>query len=158
MPEDINEEGGGVAVADTVAGATIAVRMSFAVALTAGNAALWLAHPEREALFTRSGKVNLGDFFAHAMRRSSRRSTGWDSNRSGPGLVNAEALLAAALSAAAPPLASAVELNAAETLTAAERSAPYLPDRSTPTAAAALDTVVGDAPNATCMPVRWRIA
>jgi hypothetical protein len=117
---------------------------SFAVGLTAGVAALWLAHHGRDALITRYGKANLQAVFVDALRRSARRPRGWDTGEYGPGIVDADALLAAGLPATVPPLPTGSALVPADSLSAAERLAPYLPDRSSLTAAAALDALVGD--------------
>ena len=76
---------------------------SFAVALTAGVAALWLAHHGRDALIARYGKANLQAVFADALRRSARRPNGWETSEYGSGIVDADALLAAGLPAAVPP-------------------------------------------------------
>lgn len=120
---------------------------SFAVALTAGVAAVWLAHHGRDALITRYGKANLQAVFADALRRSSRRPTGWDTSQYGPGIVDADALLAASLPATVPPLATGAVLPTPESLTVAERLAVYLPDQSSLTAAGALNALVGDTPD-----------
>lgn len=119
---------------------------SFAVALTAGVAALWLAHHGRDTLITKYGKANLQAVFADTLRRSARRPKNWNTNDYGPGIVDADAVLRTALPTAAPPLASGADLAPAESLTAAERLASYLPDQSTVTAADALDTLLGDTP------------
>jgi Subtilase family/Peptidase family S41 len=111
---------------------------SFAVGLTAGVAALWLAHHGRDVLIARYGKGNLQAVFADLLRRTARRPAGWDTGQYGAGIVNAEALLAAQLPVAVPPLA----IEPAQALTAAQRLAPYLPDPSPAAAAAALDTLM----------------
>jgi hypothetical protein len=111
---------------------------SFAVAMTAGVAAMWLAHHGRDTLIARYGKGNLHAVFADLLRRTARRPAGWDTGQYGAGIVNADALLTAPLPAAVPPLA----VDAAQALTAAQRLAPYLPDRSPAGAAAALDALL----------------
>jgi hypothetical protein len=111
---------------------------SFAVALTAGVAALWLAHHGRDTLIARYGKGNLQAVFADLLRRTARRPAGWQSGEYGAGIVNADALLAAPLPAVAPALA----FDPAQELTVAERLAPYLPDPSPAVAAAALETLL----------------
>jgi hypothetical protein len=112
---------------------------SYAVALTAGVAALWLAHHGRDALVARYGRPNLQAVFTDVLRRTTRRPAGWDTGQYGTGIVDADALLAAPLPAAVPTLASATELASADSLTPAQRLAAYLPDRSVATADAALD-------------------
>jgi hypothetical protein len=57
----------------------------------------------------------------------------------GSGIVNADALLTIPLPAAVPPLGAATELVPADSLTATQRLAPYLFDRSVTSADAALD-------------------
>jgi Subtilase family/Peptidase family S41 len=110
---------------------------SYAVAQTAGVAALWLAHHGRDNLIAQYGKANLQAVFADLVRTTARRPAGWDSSEYGAGIVNADALLAQALPAIVPPLASA-----SGSLTAAERLAPYMPDQSSDTAAAALHALL----------------
>jgi hypothetical protein len=110
---------------------------SFAVALTAGVAALWLAHHGRDNLIARYGKANLQAVFADLVRQTARRPAGWDSTNYGAGIVDADALLTQALPAVAPPLA-----RAGRSLTTAERLAPYMADESSDTAAAALDALL----------------
>ena len=111
---------------------------SFAVALTAGVAALWLAHHGRDTLIARYGKGNLQAVFADLLRRTARRPAGWNTGHYGTGIVNAETLLAAPLPAAVPALA----INPAQALTVAERLAPYLPDPSPAAADAALNALL----------------
>jgi hypothetical protein len=115
---------------------------SYAVALTAGVAALWLAHHGRDALIARYGRPNLQAVFTDVLRHSSRQPAGWDTGEYGSGIVDAGALLAAPLPAAVPPLAAAAELAPADSLTATQRLALYLPDRSATTADAALDQLL----------------
>jgi subtilisin family serine protease len=50
---------------------------SYAVALTAGVAALWLAHHGRDALMARYGKSNLQAVFIEVLRHTTRRPAGW---------------------------------------------------------------------------------
>lgn len=70
---------------------------SYAVALTAGVGALWLAHHGRDALIARYGAGNLQRVFRHLVRRTARTPGGWDGTNYGAGIVNAAALLAAPL-------------------------------------------------------------
>jgi hypothetical protein len=72
---------------------------SFAVAVTAGVAALWLAHHGRADLVAaaRSRGETLQTMFRRLMRATARRPAGWNSLELGAGIVNARALLAADL-------------------------------------------------------------
>jgi serine protease len=74
---------------------------SFAVALTAGVAALWLAHHGRADLIAaaRARGETLQDMFRRLVRASARRPAGWDTFQYGAGIVDARALLAADLDA-----------------------------------------------------------
>jgi hypothetical protein len=93
---------------------------SFSVAQTAGVAALWLAHHGRAALVAKYGKQNLQAVFAHLLRTTARKPSGWDTDY-GDGIVDAEALLKAPLPVNVPPLAMAAET------TPSERLSLYLP-------------------------------
>ncbi|HEX6577438.1 MAG TPA: S8 family serine peptidase [Jiangellaceae bacterium] len=110
---------------------------SFAVALTAGVAALWLAHHGRENLISRYGKAALQAVFIDLVRRTARRPTGWDGSQYGAGIVDADALLARALPAAAPSLP-----REPVALSAEERLAAYLPGQSADQATAALEAIL----------------
>lgn len=70
---------------------------SFAVALTAGVAALWLAHHGRDhviaAAHVRGERVQ--DMFRRLVRATARRPAGWNSFELGAGIVDAAALLRA---------------------------------------------------------------
>ena len=72
---------------------------SFAVALTAGVAALWLAHHGRANLVAaaRARGETLQDMFRRMVGATARRPDGWDSFEMGAGIVDARALLAADL-------------------------------------------------------------
>jgi hypothetical protein len=72
---------------------------SFAVALTAGVAALWLAHHGRPNLVAaaRARGETLQDMFRRMVGATARRPDGWDSFEMGAGIVDARALLAADL-------------------------------------------------------------
>ncbi len=72
---------------------------SFAVAMTAGVAALWLAHHERPALVTAAHArgETLQLMFRRLLRATARRPAGWDTAGMGAGIVDARALLAADL-------------------------------------------------------------
>lgn len=72
---------------------------SFAVALTAGVAALWLAHHGRADLLAaaRASGETLQLMFRRLLRATARRPAGWDTSELGAGIVDARALLAADL-------------------------------------------------------------
>jgi hypothetical protein len=80
---------------------------SYATALTAGVAALWLAHCTPAALAARAtaNHESLQEFFTRKIRETARPIGNWDYNNFGTGVVNAEALLKEtdAELAAAPP-------------------------------------------------------
>jgi hypothetical protein len=68
---------------------------SYAVALTAGVAALWLAHHGRDNLLAaaRSHGETLQQMFLRLVRATARRPAGWDDSEMGAGVVDARALL-----------------------------------------------------------------
>lgn len=70
---------------------------SFAVALTAGAAALWLAHHGRAGLVAaaRARGETLQQLFRRLLCATARRPAGWDPFELGAGTVDARALLAA---------------------------------------------------------------
>lgn len=70
---------------------------SFAVALTAGVAALWLAHHGRANLIAaaRARGETLQDMFRRLVRATAKRPGQWDPFRMGAGIVDARALLEA---------------------------------------------------------------
>lgn len=72
---------------------------SFAVALTAGVAAMWLAHHGRAGLVAAAHArgETLQEMFRRLVRATARRPEGWDSFDMGAGIVDALALLAADL-------------------------------------------------------------
>jgi hypothetical protein len=74
---------------------------SFAVALTAGVAALWLAHHGRADLIAaaRARGETLQDMFKRLLRATARRPAGWDTFELGAGIADARALLEADLDA-----------------------------------------------------------
>jgi subtilisin family serine protease len=69
---------------------------SYAVAHVAGVAALWLAHHGPEALRERYGS-RVQAAFLHLLRTQSRVPAGWDARMWGAGIVDAAAMLTAAL-------------------------------------------------------------
>jgi subtilase family protein len=72
---------------------------SFAVALVAGVAALWLAHHGRASLIAaaHSRGESLQDMFRRLARATARRPAGWPGSDLGAGIVDANALLRAGL-------------------------------------------------------------
>ena len=68
---------------------------SYATALTAGTAALWLAHHGREKLISIAAEagISLQSLFRHALQSSAQQPDGWETADHGVGIVNAEALL-----------------------------------------------------------------
>lgn len=68
---------------------------SFATALTAGVAALWLAHFGRAAVLAqaRARDVSVQELFRAALRQTARRPAGWMDGKLGAGIVDAAALL-----------------------------------------------------------------
>ena len=68
---------------------------SFAVALTAGVAALWIEKFGIAAIRSEAARrgMSVQMFFRHAVRATSQRPAGWDSGRMGAGVVDAKALL-----------------------------------------------------------------
>ena len=74
---------------------------SFAVALTAGVAALWLSHHGRDAVRAEARRrgVTVQVLFKAAMQATSRRPAIWDADDFGPGIVDAEQLLGLSLGA-----------------------------------------------------------
>lgn len=71
---------------------------SFAVALTAGVAALWLAHHGRDTITmeAKSRQETVQAMFRRLLRATARRpAAGWDDTEMGQGIVDARALLAA---------------------------------------------------------------
>jgi serine protease len=87
---------------------------SFASALTAGVAALWLSHFTRAAINAEAKKrgITVHHLFRSALRATARppKSGVWDKNKFGAGIVDAEALLNLALKdiPAPPPVPEAI--------------------------------------------------
>ena len=77
---------------------------SFAVSLTAGDAALWLAHHGRPKLIESLGpNERLQDRFVRLLRQTARvPGNGWDSSEFGAGIVDAKALLEAGIGGPVP--------------------------------------------------------
>ena len=74
---------------------------SYAVALVAGAAALWLSRHGREAVIAeaRSRGVKVQTLFRSALQASARVPANWDSDEMGPGILDAAALNDLALTA-----------------------------------------------------------
>jgi serine protease len=72
---------------------------SFAVALTAGVAALWLAHHGRDTIVREAHArgETVHALFVRLLRATARRPDGWDGSDLGAGVVDARGLLAADL-------------------------------------------------------------
>lgn len=81
------------------AGVTTGQGTSFAVAMVAGIAALWLGRHGRDALLERyrGGRLPLQSVFAHLLRSTASTPRRWDPAKYGAGIVDAEALLKAEL-------------------------------------------------------------
>ena len=75
---------------------------SFAVAATAGVAALWLSFHGRAALIAKYGKDRVPAVFKQLLQSSCRKPAGWNTTEFGPGIVNARRLLEASLPVQAP--------------------------------------------------------
>ena len=93
---------------------------SFAVALTAGVAALWLAHhgtARLKALAAARG-ITVNALFRAALRQTARRPAGWNAQRYGAGVVDAAALLALAPEAIPAPEAVPAAQGTLETVAA----------------------------------------
>jgi hypothetical protein len=121
---------------------------SYAVALTAGVAALWLAYHGRDELIAKYGKPNLQAVFTDLLSRTARRPAGWNAAQYGAGIVDAEALLAAPLPATAPAAAVAAAPAAPQSLSATQRLAPFMPDQSESSAEASLNALLPGVPDA----------
>ena len=70
---------------------------SFAVAITAGAAALWLARHGRQALVDKYGIEKIPFLFNRMLRETAEPVAAWDVGQFGAGLLNAQKLLAAPL-------------------------------------------------------------
>jgi subtilisin family serine protease len=79
---------------------------SYAVATLAGIAALWLAHHDPSAVAVKYGG-RTQDVFRALVAQTCRTPPGWDTSRYGAGIVDAKALLDAALPASLPAVPAA---------------------------------------------------
>ena len=75
---------------------------SFAVATTAGVAALWVSLHGFDRLVSRYGAAQIARVFKSLLQSTCRTPPGWDTGNFGPGIVDARALLAAPLPDAPP--------------------------------------------------------
>ena len=75
---------------------------SFAVATTAGVAALWVSFHGWTNLVRQFGASNIARVFKQTLQSTCRTPRGWDTAEYGPGIVDAKQLLAAPLPATAP--------------------------------------------------------
>ena len=75
---------------------------SFAVATTAGVAALWISFHGWTNLVRRFGAGNVARVFKQLLQETCRTPRGWNTAEYGPGIVDARRLLAAPLPATAP--------------------------------------------------------
>jgi hypothetical protein len=93
---DISAPGENVYQATVPTGADQGQGTSFSVALTAGVAALWLAHHGRANLIAaaRAGGETLQVMFRRLVGATARRPAGWDPADMGAGIADAQALLA----------------------------------------------------------------
>ncbi len=96
---DISAPGENVFHATTPVGSDQGQGTSYSVALTAGVAALWLAHHGRANLIAaaRARGETLQTMFQRLVGATARRPPGWDSTEMGAGIVDAQALLGADL-------------------------------------------------------------
>lgn len=101
---------------------------SYAVATTAGICALWLERHGHAALKQAYGG-RLADVFRELLGEHCRKLTKWDTRNYGPGLVDASALLDAALPVAAPAKVTKKSAKAALS-SATTRLQHYLPGMS----------------------------
>ncbi len=105
---------------------------SYAVATTAGICALWLSHHGRQALISKYGKSRLSSVFQSITRSSGvRRIPGWDTGNYGAGIIDAAAMLKAALPTIAPVRRFSVGDKVAPNLNTIEELADYFPSAST---------------------------
>ena len=74
---------------------------SFATAITAGVAAMWLSHHGRDSLLARYGRENLPFVFQRVLRESCVKFPGWKERKFGAGLIDAMRTLEAPLPDAA---------------------------------------------------------
>jgi subtilisin family serine protease len=115
---------------------------SFAVAHTAGAAALWLAHHGRRELLETYGAANLHTAFRITAAASARVPGNWNSSRYGSGILNVEALLQRQLPKAAEVAAAASKRGMAMALRM-DRPRQILPELSPAKARTCLARLLG---------------
>ncbi|MCA0299659.1 MAG: S8 family serine peptidase [Proteobacteria bacterium] len=116
---------------------------SYAVATVAGACALWLSHHGATKLrATYQGR--LAAVFLSLLKGSAARIPGWDTNNYGPGLLDAQKLLALPLPAlGAAPLRAAARPQRTLGLRALDALRPYFPELSSEQLARASEALLG---------------
>jgi thermitase len=114
---------------------------SYATALTAGICALWQHYHGRQNLMNQYGGA-LASVFRALVQSTARPVPGWPAGRAGPGIVDADALLAAPL-----PAAGAISMASAAVHPRLTEIASYR-NESTPTTEAWLSSQLGVVPAA----------
>jgi hypothetical protein len=91
---------------------------SFAVALTAGVAALWLSSHGAEVVARKAAAlgITVQRLFRAALRQTARAPAGWDDEKFGAGIVDAAALLALSLDEIEVAFAEAVDASATSSI------------------------------------------
>ena len=118
---------------------------SYAVATTAGVCALWLQHHGVAALRKKYG-ARLASVFLQLVRDHSRPVTGWDKKNYGPGVLDAQRLLAAPLPAMGPAPARVAKSVSKKTVSSSAAWAqlhPYVPELSSTELATAASSLFG---------------
>lgn len=90
---DVTAPGEDVWKADATLGVRTSSGTSYAVATTAGLAALWLAHWGRKFLLAQYPNVPLSEVFRYVLKRSCVKPAGWNTRKWGNGIINARATL-----------------------------------------------------------------
>jgi serine protease len=119
---------------------------SYAVATTAGVCALWLQHHGVVALQKKYG-ARLASVFLQLVRDHSRPVSGWDKKNYGPGVLDAQRLLAAPLPAIGPApvrVAKSVSKKSASSSATWARLQPYVPELSSTELAIAASSLFGE--------------
>lgn len=102
---------------------------SYATPAVAGSCALWIAHHGGfNALADRYGTDGVGGVFKEALQASVRKPPGWDTGNFGPGIANAEKLLAHELPASAPARGVRVASRRRSAPSAWERIEAFFPE------------------------------
>jgi hypothetical protein len=117
---------------------------SYATATTAGVCALWLQHHGAAALRARYGG-RLASVFMTLLKTHCRRVPGWNTDRYGPGILDAAALLAAPLPEFGGAIVRSAQHAPTRTTAASDwaRLQPYLPELSPKQLAAAATKMYG---------------